>query len=129
MLYNTFDAILSSFSDDQYYRNNYITIKPKANIYKNENSYLFEMAVPGFSREDLNITLEENSLSVSADLKNTKSKNVSEYKEFDYSKFFRSWKLPDGLDLDKTEASYESGILKINIPIKSNKTFKKIKIE
>lgn len=132
MLYTTFDALLNTLTNDQYYRYNY-TSKPKANIYKNENSYLIEMAVPGFSREDIEVTMENGALTVSVSTKINnkpeKSKDVSEYKEFDYSNFARSWTLPDGVDLDKIEATYEAGILKISIPTKDSKTVKKIKID
>jgi HSP20 family protein len=129
MLYNTFDAILNSISVDPYYKYNYAT-KPKANIYKKENEYQIEMAVPGFSREDIEITVEDNAVIVSADLKFEKDKkNLAVYREFDYSKFERSWTLPDGVDTNGVNAIYEAGILKVSVPIKNTKTTKKIKIE
>jgi HSP20 family protein len=93
---------------------------PRANILTNKEGYLIEMAVPGFSRGDFNIVIEDNALTISVS-----TEDGAEYlsnlkrREFSYSSFTRSWTLPEGSSIENIVADYEAGILKVAIPAES----------
>jgi HSP20 family protein len=78
------------------------------------------MAVPGFSRGDFNIVIEDNALTISVS-----TEDGAEYlsnlkrREFSYSSFTRSWTLPEGSSIENIVADYEAGILKVAIPAES----------
>jgi len=88
---------------------------PSANIKEEEKSYIIDLAVPGMSKGDLKIDLEENVLSISAE---NKSASKEEYKirEFNYQSFNRSFRVPKEIMGDKITAKYKDGILSITIP-------------
>lgn len=93
---------------------------PKVNVIETDESYTLEMAIPGFTKSDFVIDLENEHLSISMDLKENDSKKDLNYtrKEFGYGSFKRSFVLPDTVEGDKIEASYKEGILGLTIPKK-----------
>ena len=100
---------------------------PRANVLKTKSGYTIELAAPGFSRDEFNIAIEDNTLSVSIS-----SEDNPEYtsslasREYSYTSFTRSWKLPTSTMSKGIEARYEAGILKIDIPVEGedNRTYK-----
>jgi len=97
-----------------------MTNVPRANILTNKEGYLIEMAVPGFSRGDFNIVIEDNALTISVSTEDG-PEHLSNLKrrEFSYSSFTRSWTLPEGSSIENIVADYEAGILKVTIPAES----------
>ncbi len=93
---------------------------PAANIIENTDSFQLEIAAPGMNKEDFKINLENNILTISVeveDLKNEEGKNYTR-KEFHYGSFARSFTLPKTIDMEKIQADYSNGILKIDLPKK-----------
>ena len=100
--------------------------------------YRIEVAVPGMSRNDFRIDLEDDVLTISSEQKenqtqpnelskekNELSKAKNEEKnlrymrrEFQYNTFKRSFQLPDTVDADGINASHDAGILSIELPKK-----------
>ena len=105
----------SNFED----KSNSVTV-PRANILKDEKGYTIELAVPGFSRNDFNIAVNNNILTISSEVEVT-----SEYKqslstqEYSYNTFSRSWTLPSNVYMKGIDARYEAGILSIDVPVES----------
>ncbi|PZD76932.1 Hsp20/alpha crystallin family protein [Mesonia sp. K7] len=93
---------------------------PAVNISENENSFKVEVAAPGKNKEDFHIELEKDVLTISAEAKDEKVEEKSNYtrKEFNYHTFKRAFSLPDMVDSQKITAAYENGVLKIEIPKK-----------
>ena len=93
---------------------------PKVNIKETTDAFILEMAVPGFNKSDFVIDLENETLSISTEIKTEESETKDDYtrKEFGYASFKRSFILPDTVDRDKIEAAYTDGILGITIPKK-----------
>lgn len=91
---------------------------PKVNIKETTDAFILEMAVPGFNKSDFVIDLENETLSISTEIKTEESETKDDYtrKEFGYASFKRSFILPDTVDGDKIEAAYTDGILSITIP-------------
>ncbi|RZK33698.1 MAG: Hsp20/alpha crystallin family protein, partial [Pedobacter sp.] len=78
---------------------------------------VIELAAPGLKKEDFQINLKKDTLSVWAEVKKDESQIAKDFtrKEFDYSSFARSFNLPETADGDNITAEYKDGILKINI--------------
>jgi len=93
---------------------------PAANILENNDSFNLEIAAPGMKKEDFKIGLENNILTVSAEMEDQKREEGKNYsrKEFYYGTFSRSFTLPRTIDLEKIKAEYEQGILKVTLPKK-----------
>ncbi len=95
---------------------------PAVNIQETEDMFKVEVAAPGKTREDFNIELDNDVLTISAEEKkeNETSEKNGRFtrKEFSYSNFKRSFSLPDTVNSEEISASYENGVLMINLPKK-----------
>jgi len=99
---------------------NHRTTAPAVNIVDNETNFELVLAVPGRSKEDFNIEIDENVLSISSEVKmeNESSKENYTRREFSFTSFKRAFTLPETVDGEKINASYENGILKFVLPKK-----------
>ncbi len=90
---------------------------PAANIRQTEDEYIIELAVPGLEREDFDIQLGKNDITIAVEKKESKEEKEEKrtYKEFSYYSFKRHFKLPKGLDSEQVKASYEKGILEVKL--------------
>ncbi len=95
------------------------TTLPSVNIMEDEDKYLVEVAAPGFVKEDFDLKLENNVLTISSDKKEENEVKEGECysrKEFSYQSFSRSFSLPDTIQVDKIGAKYDKGILTVTLP-------------
>lgn len=104
---------------------------PSANIDESEKEYIIELAVPGLKKEDLNVELKQNVLTISSEQKEEKEEKDEQKnflrKEFSYRSFKRSFQLPESADSSKLDAIYDNGILRIEVGKKLNEANKQIK--
>jgi HSP20 family protein len=93
---------------------------PAVNIAEDENKFEIEFAVPGLSKSDFAVNLENDVLTVKSEKEDNSQEINSNYtrKEFNYSAFQRSFTLPEAADGEKIKAEYKDGILSIEIPKK-----------
>jgi HSP20 family protein len=95
---------------------------PSVNIREEKNNYRVEVAAPGLKKDDFNIDVEGNVVTISSEKESERKDGDkdSDYSrwEYDYSSFSRSFTLPDLADTDKISAKYTDGILHIDIPKK-----------
>ncbi len=93
---------------------------PAVNILENEASFELELAIPGFKKDDFNIEIDDNVLTISSEVKSEKENNMDNYtrREFSYSSFKRAFTLPETIDEAKINANYEDGILRLSLPKK-----------
>ncbi|MCX2586227.1 Hsp20/alpha crystallin family protein [Pedobacter sp. MR22-3] len=119
---NVFDSLFS----DAVTKNKMISQSPNVNIYENEMAYVIELAAPGLKKEDFQINLKKDTLSVWAEVKKDETQVAKDFtrREFDYSSFARSFNLPDTADGDNISAEYKDGILNINISKKDDAKLK-----
>ena len=90
---------------------------PKANIYKYKSGYQIELAAPGFSRDEFEMSVDNNVLRVSVNTEDGKNEVDELYSsEWNYSSFTRSWTLPENANIDGISARYEAGILYLEVP-------------
>lgn len=95
---------------------------PSVNVKEIDNAFEIEFAAPGMKKEDFQISVDRNVLTVSSESKTENEEKNEEgtytRREFNYQSFKRSFTLPETVELDKIEAQYTDGILKIEIPKK-----------
>ncbi len=95
---------------------------PAVNIKESEESFNVQVAAPGKSKEDFNIELENDVLTISSEDKKenetTEDNGRFTRKEFSYSTFKRAFSLPESVDNTKISASYNNGVLEIALPKK-----------
>ncbi len=91
---------------------------PAVNIVENKNNYEVSMAAPGMKKDDFRIDVEGNTLSISAETEEKKEEKEEKFtrKEYNYNSFSRSFTLPDWVNKDKIDASYENGLLRLVLP-------------
>lgn len=93
---------------------------PPVNIINKENSYSLQMLVPGYSKSDFLVKLEEKVLTIAAEAKNEAMQETEKMvrKEFSMKAFKRSFTIDEMIDGEKITAKYEDGILKLELPKK-----------
>ena len=93
------------------------TVEPALNIKETDDHFEIELAAPGFSKKDFNVTIEDGCLNVSAEKKLTEEKKEEEYtrREFNYSAFERSLMLPESVKDEEIKAKYNDGILSFKV--------------
>jgi len=91
---------------------------PSVNITELKDSYIVSLAAPGLKKEDFDIDIDGDMLTISCE-KEEKKENIDEKftrKEYSFSSFSRSFTLPEKINKGHIEAKYEDGILKIILP-------------
>ena len=113
------------------YASDEIKKMPHYNIEEDEKSYCIEMDMPGVKKEDLDIGIKENILSISAKRKKVKKSENGESKEEVVSSYEQSFNISiKGIDVENIEANLNNGVLKVILPKKEELKFeKKINIE
>ncbi|MGY6650198.1 Hsp20/alpha crystallin family protein [Wenyingzhuangia sp. IMCC45574] len=105
---------------NKHFSNNNV-FSPLANIAEKEDGYSIELAIPGFTKEDFKIEIDNNRLTISSQKEFKNEENTNEnytVKEYSFQSFSRSFGLTDKVDQNQITASYENGILKLWVPKK-----------
>ena len=117
----TFPALLENFLNDfERVAPTHQHSFPAVNVLESDNSFKIELAAPGLKKEDFKINIHENVLTISSEQKTENEENNGKYtrKEFNYKSFKRSFTLPKTVDGEKIVASYDNGVLGLELPKK-----------
>lgn len=85
-----------------------------------EEGFLASLDMPGVSFSDINIELEDNKLTISADRKNPFDKTGESVKKYN-----QTLTLPKNIEADKISAHYENGVLSLTLPKMAEQKYKK----
>ncbi len=118
------------------------TTAPAINVVEKDRSYELELAAPGMTKEDFNVTLDnEGDLVIKMEKKAEKKDEKKEEgekghylrREWDYTKFQQTMLLPDDADREKISAKVDNGVLSVSIPkiakVKAEDTNRLIEIQ
>lgn len=97
---------------------------PATNIQKTKEGYVVDLIAPGWKKENFQVELNKNVLSISTKEEDTNNEETETYtrREFRQRSFTRSFTLDlDSLDIEKIAANYQGGILSLSIPNKEKK--------
>jgi HSP20 family protein len=100
-------------------------------IKEREDELIIEAEIPGIKKENIEINLTENSLSIKAEKKEKKEEKEEGYlhRERSYLSFHRVISLPVAVIPEKAKASYQDGVLRIVVPKKEKKEVKGVKVK
>ncbi|MAO10204.1 MAG: molecular chaperone Hsp20 [Flavobacteriaceae bacterium] len=134
---NWFPSLLDEiFTENRLDTPNYENFSiPAVNIQEKNTNFVIELAVPGLSKENFNIEVDNNILKVSAEVTSGNEENTTENetkftrKEFNYNGFKRSFTLPENINVENVNASYENGVLEITLPKKEEEKVLKRMVE
>lgn len=125
-------AIDTMFNDSlsKFERNVFFT--PRVDVVEHEKAFEIHATLPGMKKEDIQIEVENDVLTLSGERKLKQESNESKFHmvESYYGKFSRSFTLPEQVNKDEIEANYSEGILTLTIPkseVKQRKTTISIK--
>ena len=91
---------------------------PAMNVKEHEDDFEIEFAVPGFSKEDFEVSIEDDLLYISAEKSMEDIEDEKDYtrREFSYSNFTRTLQLPKSVDTKQdAKATYKNGVLKLKL--------------
>ncbi|MBP1777645.1 MAG: Heat shock protein Hsp20 [candidate division NC10 bacterium] len=105
--------------------------KPLMDVVETKDGITLKVEVPGMKQEDINISLEDNTLTVKGERKHESEVNDEGYTRFErsYGTFQRSVALPPTVDAERVKATYKDGVLEIQLPKKEEARPKAIKVE
>lgn len=86
-----------------------------ANVVENDDHYLIQMAVPGYKKDQIAVTVTDNVLHINGTLNHDNQEQQFIRKEFAVGDFTRKFTLPKGTNLDNISAECDNGILFITI--------------
>ena len=104
---------------------------PPVDILETENELLLKMDVPEVEMKDIDIRLENNTLTVKGERKFTQPAKGNGYHRIErsYGLFARSFTLPNTLDTEQVRADYRNGVLTVTLPKKELAKPRSIKVE
>jgi len=124
-----FSDIMDEFFNDALSarRDNFV---PSIDISETDDSFLISAELPGMSKEDIDISLENGRLAISGERSFEKEEKNKKFHrvETKYGSFERSFQLPDNVDENSISASYENGLLNITIEKSEQEVKKQIEI-
>ncbi|MGE4015521.1 MAG: Hsp20/alpha crystallin family protein [Cyclobacteriaceae bacterium] len=91
---------------------------PAVNVMEKEKEFEIQMAAPGLTKKDFNITIENGILTIEVEKDIEKKEELENYtrREYSYTNFTRSFTLPESVKTEKVDAWYENGILRLLLP-------------
>jgi HSP20 family protein len=100
-------------------------------VAEDENAYIVKASMPGVKPEDVEVTMQNNVLTIKGEVKEDKEIKEETYfmRERRYGSFMRSLTLPAGVKAEKIEAKHENGVLTVRLPRSEADKPKKIAVK
>src|SRR5271157_3410007 len=100
---------------------------PPVDVYEDEHNVTLKIEVPGIDEKDIDVRIENNTLTVHGERKFEKEENYRRV-ERQYGSFTRTFSLPNTVSHDNVQADYDRGVLKIKLAKKAEAKPKQIKV-
>ena len=103
---------------------------PPVDVYEDEHNVTLKIEVPGIDEKDIDVRIENNTLTVHGERKFEKDEKEENYRrvERQYGSFTRTFSLPSTVNHDNVQADYDKGVLKIKLAKKAEAKPKQIKV-
>jgi HSP20 family protein len=103
---------------------------PPVDIYEDEHNVTLKLEVPGVEEKDLDVRVENNTLTVRGERKFEQEEKEENFHRIErrYGAFTRSFTLPNTVDSEQVDASYTNGVLEIRLAKKAEAKPKQIKV-
>lgn len=98
------------------------TLEMRMDVNEDDKAYRVTVDVPGVKKEDVDVAVEGNQVTITAEVKREESReNEKEvHSERYYGKAYRSFTLPSEVDVARSEARYDGGVLSLTLPKKAD---------
>ena len=115
------------FNDDFHGGSSASRFSPNVDIAETEAAFEIDVVVPGIKKDEISVDVNNGILTVSGERKFKKENDDKNYRSVEsyFGEFKRSFQLPDNVDQDKVAATYDEGILRINVPKDEKKIAKR----
>jgi HSP20 family protein len=115
--YSSFDVQLDKFLGDALRAVNgqAAVWAPACNVYEDADRYWVEALVPGMEAKDIEITIEDDVVTIRGERKETEQRSYLAH-EISWGPFARSFRLPQHVESSQVSASYKNGLLRVELP-------------
>jgi HSP20 family protein len=104
---------------------------PAVDIYEDAEKVVLKLEVPGIEEKDLDVRVENHTLTVKGDRKFEKEEREENFHRIErrYGSFYRAFTLPSTVDTENVDAKYNAGVLKLELKKKAEAQPKQIKVQ
>ena len=104
---------------------------PNVDIYKEGENYILKSELPGITKDDIDITIQDNLVTIKGSKKEEKEVKEDDFYHCErrFGSFQRSFELPSPIDKKNVKASYKDGVLEVILPVAEEAKPKQIKID
>lgn len=102
---------------NEFFNNSFVSNSKNVNIEETESSYELSMELPGFTKDDIKVEVENDVLTISSEVEKKEEVNEKKFikKSFSKSSFKKSYILTEDVDKENINAKLENGILNLSI--------------
>lgn len=115
-----FNNFMSNDYHEDYLKN--CSKQPATNVFETENEFKLELLLPGFAKEDVQISYHKNLLTIKVDKQEKDGDEKEEFKyqrrEFGAYNFEKTFKVPNSVKSEAIDAKFENGVLSMVLPKK-----------
>jgi len=103
---------------------------PAVDVFENAEKVVLKLDIPGIKEQDLDIRVENQALTVRGERKFEAEEKEENFHRIErrYGSFYRSFSLPTSVDTENVQASYEAGVLKLELKKKASAQPRQIKL-
>jgi HSP20 family protein len=119
------------FMDPMFQLKPFVSSKINVEMKETDNDFLIHAELPGINKSNIDVNIENNVLTISAEKTETKEENTTKFhiSERSFGKITRSVLIPKNVDNENIKASYVDGVLNIVLPKETKSVSKSLKIE
>jgi len=128
----TFDDLLKGFFVRPMAFDNQAQAQFRIDVKEDDGAYVVQAEIPGVKKEDINVTINGNQVTISAEVKREREDKQGEKvlrSERYYGKVYRAFSLAQDVDEASAQAKYNEGVLELRLPKKAAVTSKKLAIQ
>jgi len=107
-------------------------VRIKMDVKESDNAYVVHAEIPGVKKEDIQISIDGNQVSISAEVKREKEEKQGEKLlrvERYYGKVYRAFSLAQDVDQENAKAKYENGVLELTLPKKAASATRRLTVQ
>jgi HSP20 family protein len=129
-LQNRVNSLLRDFNDGAEGALTTASFVPAVDIYEDAQKVVLKLEVPGIEEKDLDVRVENHTLTVKGERKFEKEEKEENFHRIErrYGSFYRAFTLPSTVDTEAVQASYNAGVLKLELKKKAEAQPKQIKV-
>ena len=122
---------ISAATDSRAWAADFEEVTPFVDIYEDGDDLVVKAELPGMSKEDINVSLSDDVVTISGEKKREKKIEKKNYYRLEScaGSFRRSFKLPADVQTEKAKAKFKAGILEMRIPKTEEAKRKEIRVE